>query len=164
MWNALTDYFPFNENQARPSWYIYGWPVCFATSGRCRFNFYLCFDTVALIVDLGVTLVMMAATAFAVETLSRQIPRLRIVDVLGIVTGVALMVLILFNDGLHQPLRFWLGARPPRPDLSAVTGDVRLTSRLPISVRVPLAAGLTAVGLASVQFPIAMWARLRRCD
>ena len=52
--------------------------------------------------------------------------------------------------GLHAPLKSMLGAVPPVPDVSAVTSDVRLASRLPISVIVFLVCGSLGVGFAIV--------------
>ena len=132
-----------------PSWYVYGWPICFATSGRGRFNFYLGFEVTALILDLVFSLLLVVCTAFAVESLLRRFPTVKVIDLLAIGAGLYVSVFVL-SGGLHKPLELIFGAVPPVPNYSAVPGDVRLASRLPVLVTAPLAFGLAAVGFAIV--------------
>lgn len=153
-WNAFTDCYPFNQIQVRPSSYIYGWPLCFAASARGRLNVHL-IDWVALSFDLAVSAVLVACTVLVVETLLRRFPRYSLSDVLACTTGVTVM-LFTWSDGFHCPLRLMLGAVPPPLEVSAIPGHIRLTSRLPISVTLPLSLGLVAVGWTIFKIPL-LW-------
>jgi hypothetical protein len=83
MWDVQTDSYPATQ-YSTSSYYVYGWPICFVTSGRGRFNFYRGFNTGFLILDLMVSLVLVACTAFAVETLLRRSPKIKSIDIIGI--------------------------------------------------------------------------------
>lgn len=162
-WNAQTDWYPFNENQARPSWYVYGWPICFGTSGRGRMNF-SSFDARALVVDLTLAVVIVACTIVAAEILCRHMPQLTISDMLAITAGFSIM-LLLWTGGLYYLWEWTLGAVLPQPDWSASAGNAQPTDRLSPAITFPLSMGLGGVGFAMVALPL-IWvnARARRYD
>ena len=159
-WNALTDCFPLNENQARPSWYLYGWPVCFATSGRGRLNLGP-IDGPALLFDLLVLAAVVACTVFALETLMRRWPQFSVRDALAYMAGVAVMLLT-WSGTFYWLIEFLLDSTPPLPGISAIEGNVRLTSRLPsVAVTFPLSLGLVAVGATIFKLPFFIFGRHR---
>jgi len=157
-WNAQTDCFPLNENQAYPSRYVYGWPVCFATSDFERFNFQfdaftgaVGFDGTIFVLDLFVTVVVILATVFMSRSLARRLPRATLSDILAITAGFALMFAVW--SGAHYKLLEWtLGAEPPHR-LITHTYDTQIASNLPLIVTVPLSIGLVGVGFAIVKLP-----------
>lgn len=150
-WNALTDSFPLNEQQARPSWYLYGWPICFATSGRGRFNFGGDFYFPSLLIDLLLMLAMLASTVVASEAIIRGLPKLSLRNLLAMVLGVA------FGCALWQGTfdRLWelmLGARAPEPNISEVAGELRPAFRIPYRlspfVTWPMTVGFFCLGFS----------------
>ena len=150
-WNAQTDCFPLNENQARPSWYVYGWPICYTTSGRGRFNFRR-FDETALIVDVTLSFMMVACTVFSTELLLRHIPRLTIAHMLAVTAGFS-ATFFLWSGGLDSLWEWTLGAVPPHPEISATAGDVQPMKRLSPVVTFPLSLGMAGIGFATVAMP-----------
>ncbi len=128
MWDLQTDSYPLMQN-VRPDWYVYGWPICFATSGRGRFNFYLGFKTGFLILDLFVAALLVACTAFAIEALLRRLPKLKPIDVVGLVVGISLAAFVI-SDQFSRLLTLVFGSIPPKPEHSPVPGDIRLISRM----------------------------------
>jgi hypothetical protein len=160
VWNATTDCLPFNENQARPSWYVYGWPACFATSSRGRLNLHR-IDVPALIVDLTIIAVVIACTIFFTETQTRRWLRLSILDLFAIVTGSA-VALFVWSEAFYWPFEFVLGESSRRYFSTTIIGGIVLTSRFPISVILPLSLGLFAVGWALVEVPFLLVYRRRQ--
>jgi hypothetical protein len=151
VWSAQTDCFPLNENQARPSWYVYGWPICIATSGRGRFNF-VNFDAVALLVDITISLLIVSCTIVTAELLRRRLPRLAIIDMLAITAGFA-MVFLFWSGGLNLLWAWVCSADLPEPTISASAGDLQSASRLSPFTTVPLSLGLLCVGFVLVAAP-----------
>jgi hypothetical protein len=150
-WNAHTDCYPLNEQQARPSWYVYGWPVCFATSGRGRFNF-VSFDTRALVFDLAISTAMVACTVYLGEGLLRRLPQFTMVDMLAIVTGFA-VVSFVWSGGMYWLSGQMLGAVLPAPDFSVSAGNAQPTSRMSALIVLPTSLGLASVGFAAFRLP-----------
>lgn len=150
-WNAHTDCYPLNEQQARPSWYVYGWPVCFGTSGRGRFNFNS-FDTTALVFDLAVSAAMVASTVYLGEGLLRRFPQFTMVDMLAIVTGFA-VVSFIWSGGMNWLSERILGAVLPAPDISVSAGNAQPTSRMSALIVLPTSVGLASVGFTAFRLP-----------
>lgn len=151
-WNAQTDGFPIPD-MARPSWYVYGWPVCFGNSsrGRCRLHRYP-FDSTALLFDLMISGVAVVTTVYTTESLVRRFPRLSVLDMLAMVTGMSLMCFML-SSGFVGLLEQLLGAVPPPLGLSAMAGNVRYTSAFGSLGELPLALGLASIGFALFKLP-----------
>lgn len=155
MWDLQTDNYPAMEN-ARPDWYIYGWPICFATSGRGRFNFYLGFKTGFMILDVLIAVMLVACTPFAVETLVRQLKnhkRFNAIDYIGIVVGICLAALVV-SDEFGRLLTLLFGSVAPLPEYSPIPGDLRLVSRMDVFKLTPLAIGVAAVGYTMVKLAL----------
>ncbi len=145
-WNAHTDSYPLNEQQARPSWYVYGWPVCFATSGRGRFNF-VSFDTTAMAFDLAISVAMIASTVYVGETLVRRFPQITMADMFAIVTGIA-VVCFVWSGGMNWLSERILGAVLPPPDISVSAGNAQPMSRMSALIVLPTCLGLASIGIA----------------
>ena len=158
-WNGQTDCYPFNESQARPSWYVYGWPICFGTSGRGRLNFDS-FAMTALVVALVLALMIVACTVFAAELLRRHAPRFTISDMLAITVGVSVVVAF-WTGGLYCLWQKAFGAVLPPPDWSATAGNAQPMGRLSPLITFPLSVGLTSVGFTIFALPLA-WINSRR--
>jgi len=160
IWNAQTDVFPLNEQTLlRPSWFVYGWPICFATSGRGRFNFNS-YDGVALAFDLTVSLVILACTVLAVEFVLR-IDRLTIRDLFAITAGFS-VPLFVWSDNVLLLLEMTLNVAPPLFDNSEIAGDSRLPSRLHLFMVIPLSWGLFCVGFGAVSLLFILGDRTNR--
>lgn len=120
--------FPLYQS-IRPSWYVYGWPVCFATAGRGRFNF-SSFSWRALAIDLLVSAVVLVLAMATAKRLAESGGRLAMVDLLAGLAGVASLLLIYFGSmaPFLNPADFlW-----PAPGSSEVAGDLRVYTRLPV--------------------------------
>jgi hypothetical protein len=150
-WNAFTDSFPLNEQQARPSWYLYGWPICFATSGRGRFNFGGNFDIPSLMIDLLLMLAMLASTVVACEVIVRGLPKLSLGNLLAIVFGVAVGC-VLWQGTFDRLWELTLGFRAPKPNISEVAGELRPAFRIPFQlspfVTWPMTVGFFCIGFS----------------
>ena len=156
-WNAQTDCYPLNEHQARPSWYVYGWPVCFATSGRGRLNF-VSFDAGALAVDLFITLVLVACTLYASEALLGRFPQVTIRDMLAIMTGLS-VAFVVWSGGMNWLAERSLGAVQPPADMSASAGDAQTSSRLSWLIILPISLGLASLGFTLFKLPFLCFSR-----
>ena len=157
-WNAQTASFPLNEHQARPSWFVYGWPVCFGTSGRGRFNF-VDFSATVLGFDLACSAVMVACSVFAANALICCFPRLTIRCIFAILGGVAFACAV-WSGNLAWIVHALLGADPPAAGMSAMAGDTQLPSRLTPFVFTPLTVGLFCMGFTFVELVFALIYRL----
>lgn len=125
LWGIQVDYFPIPQD-IRPSWYVYGWPICFGTGSRDRFALST-FSGTAAIIDLLTSLVMLIATFLAVRHLSTT-RRRTLRQLLAIVTGCAVLFFVI-TGGLHATLST-LGFTPPRPGISEIAGNSRPLRRL----------------------------------
>lgn len=149
LWGIQTDFFPISQN-IRPSWYVYGWPICFGTCARNRF----CLNTfsgTAAITDLLVSIMMLIATYVTVRhvrTMGSRTLRHRF----AIVTGCAVLFFVM-SDGLQSTLSA-IGFPPPRPGISEVAGNSRPLRRLLSPLILPgIGLGLFACGYS---FSLAM--------
>lgn len=150
-WNAYTDCYPLGLQQARPSWYEYGWPVCFATSSRGMFNF-VSFDTTALAFDLAISLAMVAATVYAGEALVRRFPQLTMADMFAVVTGFAVMSFA-WSGGMSWACERIMGALPPPPEMAASAGNLQPTHRVSALIVLPASLGLASIGFVVFRLP-----------
>lgn len=144
LWGIQADYFPIPQD-VRPSWYVYGWPICFGTCSRDRFALNT-FSGTAAIIDLLASLGMLIATFFAVHHLSATRTR-TLRQLFAIVTGCA-VVLFVVSGGLHSMLSM-LGFTPPRPEISEIAGNSRPLRRLLSPLIIPgVVVALFAAGYA----------------
>lgn len=158
-WNAFTDCFPLNENQARPSWFLYGWPICFATSGRGRFNFGGNFDISSLLFDTIVALLIVVSTVIATETLVRSLPQFSLRSLFAIMFGASLAFAV-WSGGAEGFWGLLVDASLPRPDHSELAGDIRPTVRLWPLITWPMTVGILCVGVAGLELSFQLMRRL----
>ena len=143
LWIVQTDCFPMTQD-LRPSWYLYGWPICFATASRRRFQF-TSFDTTSFLIDLFVTTLMTICAFLAGRHFERKKYSFSLGDALAAITGIALMLLVISNSysSLLENLSFSL----PQPSVSEMDGNVRPLVRIS-----PLAIPSLCVGAFSIGF------------
>jgi hypothetical protein len=161
VWNAQTDHWPISDG-VRPSWYVYGWPVCFGTSGRGRFN-WVSYDARALLFDLVVSAAIIAGTIMTTEILNRVIPRVALRSMLAIVGG-ASFVFAVWSGRLNWFLFLVLKASLPGATVSATAGNIQPAHRLSPFVTFPLTVGLFCAGFATVELAFRMLIRLQRAS
>lgn len=92
-WNAQTDGYPFDGNQARPYWFMYGWPLCFGTKSRLRFPLND-FEPLPLAIDLLVSVALILITYKSIERLMRYYPRFPLRLWFSIATGISLALAV----------------------------------------------------------------------
>ena len=142
LWGIQLDYFPISQD-VRPSWYVYGWPICFGTCSRDRFGFDS-FSVTAAIFDSVTSFLMLTATyattRHTVSTKRRESHRL-----FATVTGFATLFFVVFG-GLHAVLSLF-GYSPPLPEISEVAGNSRPNQRLQSPPILPgILTGAYAIG------------------
>ena len=153
IWSVQTDGFPLSQN-VRPSSYIYGWPICFGTSSRGRFNF-SSFDLAALAIDIYVFTVLVSCTFIAVRHILRRFPQYSLLEALTMLAGFGLSCV--FVCGLLNPILAAVGYVPADPDYSETARNTRVLSRLfPLQI-VSLCVGTFSVGLTTVVLPVKMF-------
>ena len=145
-WCIQTDYFPIPQG-VRPSWYVYGWPICFGTSGRGRFNF-SSFDWAALTIDVVVFVLMVGCTMIASNYILRRFPRYSLLDALAAICGFSILFAVIF--GGTASLLSDCGFDLPSPDYSEMAGNTRVWSRLSPLVMLSLWLGTFSCGFAAV--------------
>ena len=144
LWNVQTDRYPFNERMLlRPSWFIYGWPICFATSWRGRFNIDS-IDYAALIFDLLISLAIIFATLWACERIL-HFEKLSIRHVFAITGGFA-VIFFVWSESFQMLLELIMAAEAPRLDGNAQEGNSRTPERLSPFEIIPISWGLFCVG------------------
>ena len=145
-WNAMSETFPFYEDHVWPTWYVYGWPICFATSGRGRLNF-VDFSRGSLILDVIVGAVLVTATFFVVGKACRTLPRISLGAILIAICGASFLFAFWAGrlDGIWGTV---FGAQLPADDISAIAGNAQPISRLGDSVVLPISVGIFCVGCA----------------
>ncbi|TWT86360.1 hypothetical protein [Neorhodopirellula pilleata] len=120
LWGIQADFFPVRQD-VRPSWYVYGWPVCFGTCSRDQFSLNT-FSGTAASIDLFASLVMLIGTYFTVHQLSAmRIRTLR--HLFAIVTGCSVLFFVV-SGGLQSTLSM-IGFQPSRPEISEIAGNFR---------------------------------------
>lgn len=152
LWNAQTDYYPLNEQQARPEYYAYGWPICFCVSSRGRFNF-VGFSGTALAFDSTISLAMVACTVYVGQALGKRFPIMTLKDMFAILTSSAVAVAVL-SGRMNWLYRQVLGAEIPKPGYAEALGDVQHTSWF---ITVPIGLGLASIGYVLFDFSMHSW-------
>jgi len=161
-WNALTDDYPLNENQARPSWYVYGWPICLGTSGRGRFPI-SDFSGSALAIDLLVWALLIIFTYTCIARQMRSYPQFSLRQWFSAVVGLSIALAI--SAGAHyRVLTLLTGSQLPFPNSSAIGGQITPLSQTSIIVAVPLFVGVFSVGVLAFDGLMtgAQWLKLGR--
>jgi len=148
-WGALADDFPFNEQGVWPTFYTYGWPICFATSSRARFDFHRAWvDVSAFVFDAVLVLLTFLATIIAAELIARMFRRHTIIDFIVIVLAslAGLTIVIALWRGDLDSVYEIAGNGLPSPSLAAVAGQARPISQVDGSIIGPMSVGLFCVG------------------
>jgi hypothetical protein len=145
VWSAQTDNFPVAQG-IRPSWYVYGWPVCFATSGRGRFNV-SSFDAPSLILDLVISVVLIVCTWLAAKHLLSHLKQFSILELIAITTGFAFVFFLI--SGAMSSTTELLGFPMPDEQISSMAGNTRRWERFS-----PVAWLLFSVGFFSIGYTI----------
>ena len=138
VWCAQTDNFPVQQG-VRPSWYVYGWPFCFATSSRGRFNF-TSFDTRSLIADGLISLLLITSTWFTSKHLISNLPTFSITQMIAATTGIAFV--FLFVSGAVTSFYGLLNFPLPHEMASAMAGNARRWERISLLSKFALCIGI----------------------
>lgn len=141
LWVVQTDHFPLTQG-IQPSWYVYGWPICFATSSRDRFGFST-FQLFPLIVDLVIAVFMLFCTCWITRILLRQ-NTFTLSDLLAGTVGLAL-TLTAVTGSLFTLLE--LASFPvPMHGCSVMDGESRPLYRIPIIAVPAICFGIFSIG------------------
>ena len=153
IWVLQTDNYPIAQG-VRPSWYVYGWPLCFATSGRGRFNF-SSFDSLSLAIDLTVALLMLVGTWTTARRAKEYFPRYSIADLAAATFGVAFLMFV--ASEAYVLIFELISFDRPSPSISEMAGESRPWDRT--YMKLPLCVGIFSVAFA---FASTMIARLNK--
>ncbi len=159
LWGIQGDYFPIPQD-VRPSWYVYGWPICFGTCSRDRYGLDS-FNALAALIDAIISLLMLTATFVTCRhVLTTNWNALH--QLLAMVAGCA-MLFFLFLGGLHVLLSLFK-CFPPPPEISEVAGNSRPNQRL---MSPPVLPGILAAVFStgySIWFCVAAFAEKMYSD
>ena len=143
LWVVQTDCFPIAQG-VRPSWYLYGWPICFATSSRNRFGF-TTFQFLPLLIDLMATSFMLACTYCTARHLQRQ-NKFVLSDVFSGIAGIAFMLMVV--TGPFFSLLEMASFSPPVHGYSELDGNSRPLYRISTIAVPSLCLAVFSIGFA----------------
>ena len=147
LWAIQTDFFPI-EQGARPSYYLYGWPICFATCARLRWGHHD-FSTMAFVINEIASVIMISATYVTFRQIPAVFLRIARYQVFAGIAGF-LMVAFLLSGGLKitiETLLFDLNTDP-----SGSVGLPRLWEEIDSRLILPgIVAGMFSIGYAFVE-------------
>lgn len=154
-WIAQTDSYPISQG-FQPSWYLYGWPLCFATGSRSRFVF-SGFSLPAFLIDAVVSAAMLGGAWLTVRQWEQRAKRklVSIRTAVACVAGLACVYLVM-SDGYTTVLEA-ISFPPPSAQVSEVEGNSRSLSRIDPYAVPSLAYGAFFAGDGSVVALSLIW-------
>ena len=145
LWIVQTDCFPISQN-IRPSWYLYGWPICFATSARDRFGF-MTFKLAPLTIDAIIALLMLGCTYVATRHFAKRNRTFTLTDALAATAGFAMALIVI--TGAYSTLLEMVSFPPPVTGYSEMDGNSRPLNRISIAAIPSICIGFFSIGFAT---------------